>query len=179
MLWARVIDEFSRFMKPCLPMAMVHADFVGMKKKTALTTNSHEQFTENKNWAKRNSILFDIGIPLDKVAIILRVCNKLNLRLSVKTKHVSNNPKFHGTTTLKISELFPALKFWFVFFFCWASVGVQNWNGPIGFIREIVRILDMTTIGAICGNFDTVHPYQILELDPWNSRNCDDSDCTK
>lgn len=117
MLWARVIDEFSRFMKPCLPMAMVHADFVGMKKKTALTTNSHEQFTENKNWAKRNSILFDIGIPLDKVAIIRRVCNRLNLRLSVKTKHVSNNPKFHGTTTLKISELFPALKFWFVFFF--------------------------------------------------------------
>ena len=123
------------------------------KKKTALTTNSQEQFTENKNWAKRNLILFDIGIPLDKVAIILRVCNRLNLRLSVKTKHVSNNPKFHGTTALKMSELFPALKFWLIFF-CWASVGVQNWNGPIGFIHEIVRILDMTTIGAICGNFD-------------------------
>ena len=29
----RGTDEFSRFIKPCLPMAMVHADFVGMKKK--------------------------------------------------------------------------------------------------------------------------------------------------
>ena len=90
--------------------------FRGNEKKTALTTNSHEQFTENKNWAKRNSILFDIAIPLDKVAIIRRVCNRLNLGLSIKTKHVINNPKFHGTTALKMSKMFPALKFWFIFF---------------------------------------------------------------
>lgn len=71
---------------------------------------------ENKNWVKRNLILFDIGILLDKVVIIWRVCNRFNLGLFIKIKYVINNLKFYGIIVLKMFKMFLVLKFWFIFF---------------------------------------------------------------